>query len=118
MPLPLDAQAPIEMHHFGCGICCQMRRSTGASLNGTRPAQMSTSAWRGEKLMRSIPKRARSNLLAAVAMNSIAQQAVPNGIGHSELARDQFTRKSSRVVIQLSCDLGSYVATVPSGRAV
>ncbi len=43
-----------------------------------------------------------SVLLAAVAMNSIAQQAVPNGIGHSELARPQFTRKSRRVVTQLS----------------
>src|SRR5690349_9244362 len=96
---PLEAQAPIEMAHLGCGICCQMRRSTGASLKGTRPAQISTSAWRGEKLMRSMPKRARSYLLAALAMNSMAQQAVPNGIGHREFARDQFTRKSSRVVI-------------------
>ena len=90
------------MHHFGCGICCQMRRSTGASLNGTRPAQMSTSACRGEKLMRSIPKRARSNRVAAVAMNSIAQQAVPNGMGQSDFERLQFTRKSSRVATQLS----------------
>src|SRR5919107_1237695 len=89
MPLPVEAQAPIEMHHFGCGICCQMRRSTGASLKGTRPAQMSTSAWRGEKLMRSIPKRARSKRLAADAMNSMAQQAVPKGIGHRELALAQ-----------------------------
>src|SRR5206468_2232732 len=97
---PDEAHAPIEMHHFGCGICCQMRRSTGASLNGTRPAQISTSACRGEKLMRSMPKRARSYLLAAVAMNSMAQHAVPNGIGHSEFARAQFTRKSSLVVIQ------------------
>src|SRR5690349_24413508 len=96
---PLDAQAPIEIAHLGCGICCQMRRRTGASLKGTRPAQMSTSAWRGEKLMRSMPKRARSYLLAADAMNSMAQQAVPNGIGHSEFARDQFTRKSSLVAI-------------------
>src|ERR671920_1630953 len=94
---PLEAQAPIEIAHLGCGICCQMRRSTGASLNGTRPAQMSTSAWRGEKLMRSMPNRARSNLLAALAMNSMAQQAVPNGIGHSELALAQLTRKSNRV---------------------
>src|SRR5215212_11738133 len=99
---PDDAHAPMEMHHLGCGICCQMRRITGASLNGTRPAQISTSAWRGEKLIRSMPNRARSNLLAAVAMNSMAQHAVPNGIGHRELARDQLTRKSSRVVIQLS----------------
>src|SRR5574341_1280879 len=94
---PDEAHAPMEMHHLGCGICCQMRRITGASLKGTRPAQMSTSAWRGEKAIRSMPNRARSNLLAAVAMNSIAQQAVPNGIGQSELARAQLTRKSRRV---------------------
>src|SRR5471032_987025 len=103
---PLEAHAPIEIAHLGCGICCQMRRMIGASLNGTRPAQMSTSAWRGEKLMRSMPKRARSNLLAAVAMNSIAQHAVPNGMGHSEFERPQFTRKSRRVVTQPSCYSG------------
>jgi hypothetical protein len=74
---------------------------TGASLNGSRPAQMSTSACRGEKLCRSMPKRAISNRLAAVAMYSMAQQAVPNGIGQSELARAQLVRKSSRVVTQL-----------------
>src|SRR5258706_15982880 len=96
---PVEAQAPIEIAHLGCIICCQMRRSTGASLNGTRPAQISTSAWRGEKLMRSMPKRARSYLFAADAMNSMAQHAVPNGIGQSEFARDQFTRKSILVVI-------------------
>src|ERR1019366_1524995 len=104
---PVDAHAPIEIAHLGCGICCQMRRSTGASLNGTRPAQMSMSLWRGEKLMRSMPKRARSNLLAALAMNSIAQHAVPKGIGHREFERPQFTRKSRRVVIQASEPLGS-----------
>src|SRR3954468_56518 len=97
MPLPLDAHEPIEMHHLGCGVCCQIRRNTGASLNGTRPAQIRTSACRGEKLIRSMPKRARSKPDAADAMNSIAQQAVPNGIGQSELARPQFTRKSSLV---------------------
>src|ERR1700722_12244736 len=103
---PDEAQAPIEMHHLGWGICSQIRRMTGASLKGTRPAQMRTSAWRGEKLIRSMPKRARSKRLAAVAMNSIAQQAVPNGIGQSELARPQLTRKSSLVAIQPSCDCG------------
>src|SRR5687768_2608317 len=105
--LPVEAHAPMEMHHFGCGICCQIRRMIGASLNGTRPAQISTSAWRGEKLMRSMPKRARSKRLAAEAMNSMAQQAVPNGIGQSELARAQLTRKSSRVATHPSCDGGS-----------
>src|SRR6266542_714194 len=97
---PVEAQAPIEIDHLGCGIWSQMRRITGASLNGSRPAQISTSAWRGEKLWRSIPKRAMSNRLAAVAMYSMAQQAVPNGIGQSELLRAQLARKSSRVVTQ------------------
>src|SRR6478609_894738 len=94
---PVEAHAPMEIAHFGCGICCQMRRITGASLNGTRPAQISTSACRGEKLIRSMPKRARSNPEAADAMNSIAQHAVPKGIGQSEFALDQLTRKSRRV---------------------
>ena len=77
-------------------------------LDGAKSnAQINTSACRGEKLMRSIPKRARSNRLAAVAMNSIAQHAVPNGIGHSEFARPQFTRKSSLVATQLSGDSGT-----------
>src|SRR3954471_15611641 len=74
---------------------------TGASLKGSRPAQISTSACRGEKLCRSMPNRAMSNRLAAVAMYSIAQHAVPNGSGHSELARAQLVRRSSRVVTQL-----------------
>jgi hypothetical protein len=47
-----------------------------------------------------MPNRARSKRLAAVAMNSIAQHAVPNGIGQSEFARPQLTRKSRRVVTQ------------------
>src|SRR5881394_1137484 len=87
----------------------------GASLNGTRPAQMRTSACRGEKLIRSIPNRARSKRLAAVAMNSIAQHAVPNGIGHRELARAQLTRKSRRVATQPSCDSGAYETVRRSG---
>src|SRR5690606_8522059 len=94
--------APIEMHHLGWGIWSQIRRITGASLNGTRPAQMSTSACRGENDCRSMPNRAISNRLAAVAMYSMAQQAVPNGIGQSELARAQLARKSSRVVMKFS----------------
>src|SRR6476469_4590242 len=98
---PEDAQAPIEIDHFGWGIWSQMRRITGASLKGSRPAQISTSACRGEKLCRSMPKRAMSKRLAAVAMYSMAQHAVPNGMGQSELLRAQLVRKSSRVVTQL-----------------
>ena len=102
------------MDHLGCGIWSQIRRITGASLNGSRPAQISTSAWRGEKLIRSMPKRAMSNRLAAVAMNSMAQQAVPNGMGQSELLRAQLVRKSSRVVTQLGETDETVVAVVPA----
>src|SRR5215218_8614355 len=98
---PVEAHAPIEIDHLGCGIWSQIRRMTGASLKGSRPAQINTSACRGEKLCRSMPKRAMSKRLAAVAMYSMAQQAVPKGIGQSELARAQLVRKSSRVVTQL-----------------
>src|SRR5438477_8317178 len=81
---------------------------TGASLKGSRPAQISTSAWRGENAWRSIPKRAKSKRLAAVAMNSMAQQAVPNGIGHSELARAQLTNSSNFVTSQFGLPLISF----------
>src|SRR5512141_1049291 len=110
---PDEAQAPIEIDHFGWGIWSQISRITGASLNGSRPAQMSTSACRGEKLMRSMPNRARSNRLAAVAMNSMAQQAVPNGMGQSELARAQLVRKSSLVVTQFGETAETVVPSAP-----
>src|SRR5919112_5353859 len=108
---PVEAQAPMEIDHLGWGIWSQIRRITGASLKGTRPAQMSTSACRGEKLIRSMPNRARSNRLAAVAMNSMAQHAVPNGMGHKELDRAQLVRKSSRVVTQFGETAETVVAS-------
>jgi hypothetical protein len=43
-------------------------------------------------------------------MNSIAQQAVPNGIGHKELARAQFTSASNRVRSQLGLPDTSFVS--------
>src|SRR5690606_18340580 len=95
---PVLAHAPIEMHHFGCGIWSQILRSTGASLYGTRPAQMRTSAWRGLNDIRSMPKRATSKSDAADAIISMAQHAVPNGMGHSELSRPQFTIASILLV--------------------
>src|SRR5215207_3474222 len=110
---PVEAHAPIEMDHLGCGIWSQIRRMTGASLKGSRPAQISTSACRGEKLCRSIPKRAMSKRLAAVAMYSMAQHAVPNGIGHSELARAQLVRESRRVVTQLGDIVETLVISSP-----
>src|SRR6266571_5235969 len=93
---PVEAHAPMEMTHLGCGIWSYTRRITGASLKGSRPAQISTSAWRGENACRSIPKRAKSKRLAAVAMNSMAQHAVPNGMGHRELAREELTAQFTR----------------------
>src|SRR3954452_19247895 len=110
---PVEAQAPMLIDHLGWGIWSQIRRMTGASLNGSRPAQISTSACRGEKLIRSIPKRARSNRLAAVAMNSMAQQAVPKGIGQSEFERAQLVRKSSLVVTKLGETADTVVVSSP-----
>src|SRR3954452_14432360 len=110
---PVEAQAPMLIDHLGWGIWSQIRRITGASLKGSLPAQISTSACRGEKLMRSIPKRARSNRLAAVAMNSMAQQAVPKGIGHSEFERAQLVRKSSLVVTKLGETVETVVVSSP-----
>src|SRR5690606_13876655 len=95
---PDDAHAPMEIAHFGCGIWSQILRSTGAILYVTRPAQISRSAWRGENDIRSIPNRAMSYRDAADAIISIAQHAVPNGMGHNELRRAQLTTKSSFVV--------------------
>jgi hypothetical protein len=48
--------------------------------------------------MRSIPNRARSYFDAAVAIISMAQHAVPNGIGQSEFSRPQLITASRRVV--------------------
>src|SRR5690606_28764009 len=50
------------------------------------PITNSMSACRGEKLGRSAPKRAKSYVEPIVAINSIPQQDVANGNGHSEFA--------------------------------
>src|SRR5256885_10030146 len=60
-----------------------------------------TSHCRGEKRITSAPNRAMSNRDAAVAINSIAQQARPIGIGQSEFLRTQLKAASSRVKITL-----------------
>jgi hypothetical protein len=49
--------------------------------------------------MTSAPKREISNRDAAVAINSIAQQANPIGIGQSEFFRTQLSAASKRVKI-------------------
>ena len=46
-------------------------------------------------------------------MYSMAQQAVPNGMGQSELLRAQLVRKSSRVVTQFGEIEDTVVASAP-----
>ncbi len=76
-----------------------MRRRCGAILYVTVPATIMQSAWRGEKRKTSAPKRAMSKRLEAVAISSMAQQASPMGIGHTELARIQLITASARVTM-------------------
>jgi hypothetical protein len=87
---PDEAHAPIEMHHFGSGICSQIRCMTGTIFITTRPATTIKSHCRGVKRMTSAPNRARSYRELAVAINSIPQHAVANGIGHKLDARTKF----------------------------
>src|SRR3990167_3008688 len=68
----------------------------------TVPATMSRSDWRGEKRITSAPKRERSYQLDTTLMNSMAQQAVPNGSGQSEFLRHQFSAAVSFVVTKPS----------------
>src|SRR5438477_8825712 len=74
-----------------------------------------TSHWRGENRITSAPNRAMSNRDAAVAINSIAQQARPIGIGQSEFFRTQFRAASSRVKITLPSILESWATARVSG---
>jgi hypothetical protein len=83
------------MHHFGSGICSQIRCSTGTIFMTTRPATSIRSHCRGLKRIASDPKRAMSYRLDAVDMSSIPQQAVANGIGHRLFARAWLTSQSS-----------------------
>ena len=78
---PHEAHAPIEMHHFGSGICCQIRWSTGIIFSVTRPPTIMRSAWRGEKRITSAPKRDMSKRDESVDIISIEQHAVPNTYG-------------------------------------
>jgi hypothetical protein len=88
------------MHHFGSGICCQIRCSTGSIFMATLPATIIKSHWRGLNRMTSAPNRAKSKRLDAVAINSMPQQAVANGMGHKLLDRAQLAA-ASRVVIKI-----------------
>src|ERR1700761_2442429 len=90
------------MHHFGSGICNQIRWRTGIIFMATRPATIIRSHWRGVNRMTSAPKRAMSNRLAPTAISSIPQQAVANGIGQRLYLRHQLTTESIVVRIVFS----------------
>src|SRR5580658_7717910 len=103
---PVEAHAPIEMHHLGSGICCQIRCRTGNIFITTRPATIIKSHCRGLKRKTSEPKRAISCRLAPTAINSMPQQAVAKGIGHRLFFRHQLTSASSLVVATWSIRSG------------
>ena len=56
----MDAQAPIEITHFGSGIWSYTRRIAGAIFRDNRPATIIKSDWRGEPRKTSAPIRAMS----------------------------------------------------------
>jgi hypothetical protein len=76
----------MEIHHFGSGICNQIRCKTGNIFMTTRPATIIKSHCRGVNRMTSLPKRDKSCRLPAELMSSIPQHAVAKGIGHKLLA--------------------------------
>src|SRR5579885_1272850 len=78
---PTLEQAPIEIHHFGSGICSHTRFSTGPIFSVTVPATIIRSDCRGEGRNTSAPNRAISNRAVVEAIISIAQHARPKVSG-------------------------------------
>src|SRR6266700_4628560 len=99
---PEVAHAPIDITHFGSGICSHSWRMTGAILFETRPAMIIKSLCRGEGRNTSAPKRAISNREAPIDIISMAQQASPKVMGQMELLRIQLTAESIVVRIRPS----------------
>src|SRR6516225_5808827 len=89
-----------------------MRLTHRAILYVTVPATIMQSACRGEKRMTSEPKREISNRLAPAAINSMAQQAKPIGIGQTEFFRNQLSAASTRVTMTSPSILESYPISV------
>ena len=69
-----------------------MRCITGTIFIVTRPATIIMSHCRGLNRIASLPNRAMSYRLLAVAINSMPQHAVANGIGHRLCLRAMFAR--------------------------
>src|SRR5688572_7899320 len=75
------------------------------------PATISKSAWRGEKRTTSAPKRAKSYFGPITDINSMPQQAVPNGIGHRAFFLPH-ARTLSSVVVSAKLDVESEISIV------
>jgi hypothetical protein len=73
----------------------------------TVPATIIRSACRGEARNTSAPNRAMSNRGTPAAIISMAQQARPNPIGHSDDFRAQLSTASRLVVMMLSSKVWS-----------
>src|SRR5215469_11992321 len=96
---PVDAQAPIAMHHFGSGIWSQTRFITGAIFSVGVPATIMRSDCLGLGRNTPAPNLSKSKRDAPVAIISMAQQASPNVIGHNADFLAQLKTKSTVVVI-------------------
>src|SRR5574341_961164 len=91
---PFVAHAPIEMTHFGLGICSYSSFTAGAIFFVTVPDTIITSDCRGEG-QGTMPKRSRSCRAMNVEIISTAQQASPNVIGQSDDLRPQASSQSA-----------------------
>ena len=85
----------MEMTHLGSGICSYRRRITGAIFWDTRPAMIIKSLCLGDGRKTSAPNLAMSYLEPPIDIISIAQQASPNVMGHTEFFRTQLIAESS-----------------------
>jgi NADH-quinone oxidoreductase subunit B len=104
--IPLVAQDPIATTYFGSAICSYNFFTLNAIFIVTVPATIITSACLGEDLG-IIPILIKSCLLAAAAIISMAQQAVPNWKNHGEVDLLQLNNLSSFSTIMLSLNLFS-----------
>src|SRR5258708_4461783 len=95
---PVEAQAPIEITHFGSGIWSYTRRTTGPIFKVTVPAMMIRSLCLGLGRNTPAPNRSISKRPAPVAIISIAQQAKPKVIGHNADLRAQLTTGAPRSI--------------------
>src|SRR6266704_2845001 len=86
---PQFEHEPNEITYFGSGICSYTRFRAGAILSVSVPATIIRSACRGPCAMGITPRRMKSCFDVDVAISSIAQQASPKFMTHSEYFRPQ-----------------------------